>query len=252
MNNFKKLALAASIGSLMFSASAAQAHVSYNLTPGLGGTANPNNTAKYSATWTGGTPTGLDGTTPYTGNLPAHWVANIHNSPNPNKSMDISDDLAITAANNTGVDVPATYNLETPNNKWNPASSWSMVLDYGLIKMDGTGHLTITVSADDNSTFTPGFTVWRGWDATSTSNIHQAWNGPTSSSNPYNLDSNELSYLGHAFTTSSGGTANPYIDQSYKVNLATTAVPVPAAAWLFGGALMSLIDASRRKSVMPA
>jgi hypothetical protein len=30
------------------------------------------------------------------------------------------------------------------------------------------------------------------------------------------------------------------------------AVPVPAAAWLFGGALMSLFGANRRKSVLPA
>ena len=31
-----------------------------------------------------------------------------------------------------------------------------------------------------------------------------------------------------------------------------SAVPVPAAAWLFGGALMSLIGANRRKNVLPA
>jgi len=31
-----------------------------------------------------------------------------------------------------------------------------------------------------------------------------------------------------------------------------SAVPVPAAAWLFGGALMSLFGANRRKSVLPA
>jgi len=31
-----------------------------------------------------------------------------------------------------------------------------------------------------------------------------------------------------------------------------SAVPVPAAAWLFGGALMSLISANRRKNVLPA
>jgi len=33
---------------------------------------------------------------------------------------------------------------------------------------------------------------------------------------------------------------------------AVSAVPVPAAAWLFGGALMSLFGANRRKSVLPA
>jgi len=34
--------------------------------------------------------------------------------------------------------------------------------------------------------------------------------------------------------------------------VSVSAVPVPAAAWLFGGALMSLFGANRRKTVMPA
>lgn len=38
---------------------------------------------------------------------------------------------------------------------------------------------------------------------------------------------------------------------SLEIN-AVSAVPVPAAAWLFGGALMSLIGANRRKKVLPA
>jgi len=37
---------------------------------------------------------------------------------------------------------------------------------------------------------------------------------------------------------------------SLEINV--SAVPVPAAAWLFGGALMSLIGANRRKNVLPA
>lgn len=38
----------------------------------------------------------------------------------------------------------------------------------------------------------------------------------------------------------------------YPLSLSVQAVPVPAAAWLFGGALMSLFGANRRKSVLPA
>jgi len=37
-----------------------------------------------------------------------------------------------------------------------------------------------------------------------------------------------------------------------SLDISVSAVPVPAAAWLFGGALMSLIGANRRKSVLPA
>jgi len=37
-----------------------------------------------------------------------------------------------------------------------------------------------------------------------------------------------------------------------SIGIEVSAVPVPAAAWLFGGALMSLIGANRRKNVLPA
>jgi len=42
---------------------------------------------------------------------------------------------------------------------------------------------------------------------------------------------------------------------AYPSSLSITevsAVPVPAAAWLFGGALISLVGARRRKNVLPA
>ncbi len=47
--------------------------------------------------------------------------------------------------------------------------------------------------------------------------------------------------------TMMGGTPN-----SLLIQAAVSAVPVPAAAWLFGGALMSLFGANRRKNVLPA
>jgi len=37
-----------------------------------------------------------------------------------------------------------------------------------------------------------------------------------------------------------------------SLSIAASPVPVPAAAWLFGGALMSLFGANRRKKVLPA
>ena len=39
---------------------------------------------------------------------------------------------------------------------------------------------------------------------------------------------------------------------SQSLDISVSAVPVPAAAWLFGGALISLFGANRRKSVLPA
>jgi len=41
-------------------------------------------------------------------------------------------------------------------------------------------------------------------------------------------------------------------NQSLSITAAASPVPVPAAAWLFGGALMSLFGANRRKKVLPA
>ena len=38
----------------------------------------------------------------------------------------------------------------------------------------------------------------------------------------------------------------------YALEITAAPVPVPAAAWLFGGALMSLFGANRRKKVLPA
>ena len=46
---------------------------------------------------------------------------------------------------------------------------------------------------------------------------------------------------------SAGGTMG-----ATPLDLQISAVPVPAAAWLFGGALISLFGANRRKSVLPA
>jgi hypothetical protein len=37
----------------------------------------------------------------------------------------------------------------------------------------------------------------------------------------------------------------------FPTSLSITAVPVPAAAWMFGSALLGLIGVNRRKSALP-
>ena len=54
-----------------------------------------------------------------------------------------------------------------------------------------------------------------------------------------------LCMTGHAGGGSMGGAP-------VALTIAAAEVPVPAAAWLFGGALMSLFGANRRKQVLPA
>jgi hypothetical protein len=48
------------------------------------------------------------------------------------------------------------------------------------------------------------------------------------------------------------GTMGAYPSTLTITAASVAAVPVPAAAWLFGGALMSLLGVSRRKNVLPA
>ncbi len=73
----------------------------------------------------------------------------------------------------------------------------------------------------------------------------------------------QICMTGHAGPGQTGGGALAYPGLgtmgAYPTSLVITAaggpptaVPVPAAAWLFGGALMSLFGANRRKHVLPA
>lgn len=191
MNQFKKLAIAGAVSALMLGATAAEAHVSYNLNPS---TANAN----AGGPWTDGAPTG------YAGNLPVTWLAEVHNDSNPNATYQVSKANAIAE----GAD-PA-YAVETLANRWNPARSWGNALDFGLIDLHTASNLLIQVAADatQNSTFTPGFTLFSGWDTSPTSSKHGSWNValPAFPVNP--RGSAGLTYVGQASTTIAGGVAS--------------------------------------------
>lgn len=247
MNQFKKVAIAGAVSALMFS-SVAQAHVSYN--SGASKNGNPG------ALWTGGAPD-------YSGSLPTNWVANIHNDHMPEMSLQVSTAHAASEG------APVDYVIQSKNNKWNPDNSWGAALGYGLIDMHAAGNLTITVKADTDSgsIFTPGFSIFSGWD-TGAGNKHQAWN--LDASNPGLLDTTGLTYLGHSSTTTEGGmttltlanlAAGEYsvwiggnaggptgmTNQRYIADIAVSAVPVPAAAWLMGSAVLGLAGMRRKK-----
>lgn len=59
-----------------------------------------------------------------------------------------------------------------------------------------------------------------------------------------------LCMTGYGTNMMTGGSMGGYTESLVITEVA--AVPVPAAAWLFGGALLSLFGANRRKSVLPA
>lgn len=254
MNSFKKIAIASAVTTLMLGATAAQAHVSYNLNSS---TANGNAVA---GPWTGGAPSG------YIGHLPVTWVANVHNDGNPNASYEVSTANAIAEG------AASTYVVETLNNKWNPANSWGNALDFGLIDLHSAGNLLIQVQAD-NSTFTPGFTLFSGWDTSPTSSKHGSWNValPAVPVNPRGTTG--LTYVGQASTAVAGGVASylftglaagqyslwiggngtgstPAGTQKYIANITASPVPVPAAVWLFGSAMAGLVGFNRRKNTV--
>jgi hypothetical protein len=268
MSQFKKLAIACAISASLMGATTAQAHVSYHLDEN-GGQAPNVNGSDATGIWTGGAPS-------YDGNLPVTWVANIHHEDTV-YNVSAADAITKGAASN--------FVLESINNKWNPASSWGNALDFGLINMEVAGNLTVTVAADSTlaSSFTPGFTLFSGWDATATSSKHGSWNAvPT---NPGTRGSADLDYVGYASTSGSdngigyaydniaqsvqitftnlaagnyslwiGGnaTGNDAVTEYYKASLSVAAVPVPGAVWLFGSAVAGMIGFGRRKASIAA
>lgn len=58
--------------------------------------------------------------------------------------------------------------------------------------------------------------------------------------------------LGEQNITSKATTSYIWAVQSGDVGLATSAVPVPAAVWLFGSGLLGLVGVTRRKSATPS
>jgi len=259
MQQFKKLAIAGAVSALMMTG-VAEAHVSYHLP--VSGTDAPNSNGSVDAgTWTGGSPTAKG----YVGNLPATWIANIHHN---------DDIYNVSTADAIIKGAGTDYTVSTFNNKWKespltsgPTSSWGAALDYGLINTDVAGDLTITISADSTleSDFAAGFTLWSGWGDTGTGNKHQAWN--FDANNPASLGVTGTTYLGHASTTVSGGTAtliysniaagqyslfiggngSDNTNQFYTADISVSAVPVPAAAWLMGSAVLGLAGMRRKK-----
>lgn len=257
MNQFKKLAIAGAVSGLLLGASSAEAAVIYNKNPS---TANSNATGP----WSDGSTVKPAG---YIGNMPVTWVADIQNNINPNQ-VDV-----VSTANAVAVGAPAIQSL---SNRWNPANSWGNALDFGLITLHAAGDLLIQVAANaaTSSTFKPGFTLFSGWDASATSSKHGSWNValPAVPVNPRGTTG--LTYLGQASSTVAGDTVSYLFtnlaagnyslwiggaglgttttgDQSYVATMTTSvsAVPVPAAVWLFGSAMMGYLGLQKRKTM---
>ncbi|MDD5113197.1 MAG: hypothetical protein PHC94_04220 [Methylobacter sp.] len=137
----------------------------------------------------------------------------------------------------------------------------------GLIHLNGLSDLTITLQTDTGSSTKPAFSLYQGWD-TSTTPFVRAGSYINNISNP--LGTVGLNYLGQASTSTAGGVASYtftnltggnytlllggngtssdiFGNGSYKLTL--TSVPVPFAVWLFGSAMAGLIGFRRNRKI---
>lgn len=191
------------------------------------------------------------------------------------------------AAGTAAYPIVSDLEIDTGAGAWQDAQAtptgWKHQTDIGLIKSDVSQWVTLNLTrltapstpglVNDNF----GVTVFTGMDTnTGAYSHHGSWNCPTCSTpRPYNANdpfgTTGLTYLIHdntvdsvnglSFFANAGQEYSIYLGgagvgqwsqnvSDYKLNIAS-AVPVPAAAWLFGGAMVSLVGAIRRKRIMP-
>lgn len=248
---YKKLALAGAVAAMLLAADAANAHVTYNTSgaPADGSQAGP---------WSAGDDPG------YTGNLPATWVAMIHNDGGVANSQTASSEAA-----------GFTIGMGAKAYK-DGATNWGHTADFGLFELHHDATVTITVSSD-NADLRPAFGLWDGWDTNGGSSRHDSYlnNGALdpmgsvlgSSLIPHDPTAWSVAAVQGATATATltrfltagnytlilggydgtVGGANLAYTATISAAAAASPVPVPGAVWLFGSAMAGLIGFGRRK-----
>lgn len=244
--------------SLSFGSSAAQASVAYNINGWDGGVFYGASDGRTPGIWIGGSAPA------YTGSLSTPWFADL--------TVGTSDVVSNAGAHAAGAD--ALYELAVGPMGWyrNVANSGrGHGADIGLIKLESAANLTITVAADSLTTadlttvIKPGFSLFQGWDTSSTVTTSAQKSAYLNNAN------NPFGSVGLTYLNGVGGTgssvslvftnlaAGDYTlilggnggggHGDYSVTFSSTApVPLPAAVWLFGTALMGGTWISRRKA----
>jgi hypothetical protein len=202
----------------------------------------------------------------YTGKSALNWAAHITNA---------GDSLTISAA-----DAAANYNgaqvdIDSGKGAWQDTSSanqgWAHNTDIGLFKSDVTTKVSLTASFVNNPTEKFGITLFTGMDTGTGYTHHINWNNPPdasySKSNPFkttgviyknrkiNVDATNafefIAEAGQIYSIYLGGYrgSDDWMTNRdfYQLNITTSPVPVPAAAWLFGSGLLGLMSYSRKK-----
>lgn len=282
-----RLTALAGAATAILAAAPAQAHHAYNLdgytnaatgwslsgsdggnpsaTPAVVLDPTPGNPA--TARWASGGP-GVN----YTGSLEGMWYAAFHSYESHNLST--ADALAKTWNHDSDTNTAAVafgtthagFELAVGAKSWEdtvgsgPNEGWGHALDFGLINLDVPGDLSITVSAD-GSGLLPAFSFYQGWDAGGgmrhDTYVNNA-NNPLSTTGLTLLQSvanpGAASSVTYTFTNLATGHYSLFVGGDdgaaggrYTANMTLTAVPIPAAVWLFGSAVMGLLGIGRRQ-----
>jgi hypothetical protein len=213
----------------------------------------------------------------YAGSSHLNWAVQL-SSAGDSATISAADSLAKygTAAeidtgggawNDNGLNSTGTLSATGP-------TGWRHQTDIGIIQSDVAQFVTLNLSTIGGTFSRFGVTVFDGID-TNTGNYshHGAWNAPGAAtpslftkSNPFgttgltnigysdNVDGvNGYSFLAEAgkqYSVYLGGVGfsrwNAGVD-GYALNITTSAVPVPGAAWLFGSALAGFVGLRRHK-----
>lgn len=185
--------------------------------------------------------------------------------------------------NNNDPDLPTDRMLRVGGLSWsdpdNGGQGWGHGADFGLIHWScggsaqgcvdaGVSQFKITLAddlADGGANLKLGYALYGGWDAGAGASRHDTFfTDPTPVNNP--LGSDDLTLLGWGVASSVGETLSQVfdLDTTYggeytiiigalggvagNYQLTVQPVPIPAAVWLFGSALVGVFTIGRRTS----
>ncbi len=204
----------------------------------------------------------------YTGKSALNWAAHITQA---------GDSLTISRADaiaNYGL----TADIDTGMGAWQDREAipqgWAHNTEIGLFKSDVTTNVSITLSALNNPNAKFGVTLFTGMDTGSGYTHHLAWNKPSSPAFQFNKSNPFLTtgviYAAHEinvdtsnafeFTAQAGQVYSIYLGgyrgsdswetgrDYYSMTINTSAVPVPAAVWMFGSGLLGLLGLRKRQA----
>lgn len=195
----------------------------------------------------------------YTGSMSINWAADISAA---NHSLEISQE--------DGWRRYGVYaDIDTDSGAWHQAGQLAgrrHNIDIGLFKSDVTQKVTFNISGVLHPETNFGITIYQGY-STSLEQYHHhgTYFGDNSASfeglthlihtqrDPITgVTNNSLEFVvtaGQIYTIWLGGNNGQWYRgfDSYRLNIATSPVPIPSAVWLFGSAVIGLLGFSRKQ-----